>query len=216
MVYRDVSFLPPEKFMRPRPLRLAPVAALLLVASASISSVATAQALPSADVQIAGAVLPLPKAMRDGAGVMGYKTAGKLELLRPAKNGMLCLADDPAEKQFHTSCYHESMEPFMARGREIRAQGTNGPQVDTIRFAEVKSGKIKMPTQPASLYQLSGPLGDFNPTTGLAPNSKPNYVVYIPFATAATTGLSSKSEGGKPWIMFPGTPKAHIMITGTM
>ena len=177
---------------------------------------ATAQDVRPVAEQLVSATLPLPKDMRNDAGVLGYKTAGKLETLRASKNGLICLANEPEAKNFHVACYHESMEPFMARGREIRAQGTNGPQVDTIRFAEVKSGKIKMPTQPASLYQLSGPLGDFNPTTGLAPNSKPNYVVYIPFATAATTGLSSKSEGGKPWIMFPGTPKAHIMITGTM
>ena len=177
---------------------------------------ATAQDVRPVAEQLVSATLPLPKDMRNDAGVLGYKTAGKLETLRTSKNGLICLANEPEAKSFHVACYHESMEPFMARGREIRAQGTNGPQVDTIRFAEVKSGKIKMPTQPASLYQLSGPLGDFNPTTGLAPNSKPNYVVYIPFATAATTGLSSKSEGGKPWIMFPGTPKAHIMIAGTM
>ncbi|MEP6764155.1 MAG: hypothetical protein ABJB66_07585 [Gemmatimonadaceae bacterium] len=177
---------------------------------------AFAQKVPPVAEQLVSATLPLPKDMRDGAGVLGYKSADKLEMLRQPKNGMICLANEPDAKQFHVACYHESMEPFMAAGREIRAKGTQGPQVDTIRFAEVKSGKIKMPTQPASLYQLTGPLGDFNPTTGLAPNSKPNYVVYIPFATAASTGLSAKSEGGKPWIMYPGTPKAHIMITGTM
>lgn len=166
--------------------------------------------------QIDAATLPLPKDMRNDAGVLGYKTAGKLELLRPSKNGMMCLGNDPSGGNFHVACYHNSMEPFMARGRELRATGTNGTQVDTVRFAEVKSGKIKMPTFPASLYQLTGPKGDFNPATGLAPNSKPTYVVYIPGATVASTGLSTKSEGGRPWIMYPGTPKAHIMITGSM
>lgn len=104
----------------------------------------------------------------------------------------------------------------MARGRELRASGTGGTQVDTVRFAEVKSGKIKMPTQPAALYQLTGKKGDFNPATGLAPNSAPMMVVYIPFATAASTGLPTKGGAGKPFIMYPGTPKAHIMIIGTM
>lgn len=166
--------------------------------------------------QIAAATLPLPTSMRNEAGVLGYKTAGKLELLRPSKNGMMCLGNDPSAGNFHVACYHDSMEPFMARGRELRAAGTNGTQVDTVRFAEVKSGKIKMPTFPASLYQMTGPKGDFNPATGLAPNSKPTYVVYIPGATVASTGLSTKAEGGRPWIMYPGTPKAHIMITGNM
>ncbi|MDQ6612723.1 MAG: hypothetical protein M3Y64_09850 [Gemmatimonadota bacterium] len=188
----------------------------IAVSLAFIPVITTAQGVRPVAEQLVSATLPLPKDMRGDAGVLGYKIAGKLETLRASKNGMICLANEPDAKQFHVACYHESMEPFMARGREIREKGTIGPQVDTIRFAEVKSGKIKMPTQPASLYQMTGPLNDFNPATGLAPNSKPNYVVYIPFATAATTGLSAKSEGGKPWIMFPGTPKAHIMITGTM
>ena len=188
----------------------------VLVSFVVVPAIAQAQKVAPVAEQLVSATLPLPKDMRDGAGVLGYKTAEKLETLRPSKNGMICLANEPDAKQFHVACYHESMEPFMAAGRELRAKGTQGPQVDTIRFAQVKSGKIKMPTQPASLYQLTGPLNDFNATTGLAPNSKPNYVVYIPFATSQTTGLSAKSEGGKPWIMYPGTPKAHIMITGSM
>ncbi|MEO7998979.1 MAG: hypothetical protein ABI852_16120, partial [Gemmatimonadaceae bacterium] len=106
--------------------------------------------------QIMAATLPLPKDMRNDAGVLGYKTAGKLELLRPSKNGMLCLGNDPSAGNFHVACYHDSMEPFMARGRELRASGTTGTQVDTVRFAEVQSGKIKMPTFPASLYQMTG------------------------------------------------------------
>lgn len=172
--------------------------------------------LPSVAEQIAAAVLPLPKDMRSDAGVLGYKTAGKLELLRPAKNGMLCLGNDPAATNFHVACYHESMEPFMKRGRDLRAAGVGGTQVDTVRFAEVRTGKIKMPSFPASLYQMTGPKGDFNAATGLAPNSKPTYVIYVPGATVESTGLSTKADGGRPWLMYPGTPKAHIMITGSM
>ena len=44
----------------------------------------------------------------------------------------------------------------MLRGRELRAQGVKDPQVDTVRFAEVKSGKLVMPKQPAAMYQLFG------------------------------------------------------------
>ena len=165
--------------------------------------------------QIAAAVLPLPAAMRDGAGVMGYRAAGRLEVLRPARNGMQCLADDPKGDSFHVACYATSMEAFMARGRELRASGTTGTQVDTVRFAEVRSGKLKMPTAPASLYSLSGPKGDFNPATGTAPKSRALYVLYMPGATTATTGMSSVPGKG-PWIMYPGTPKAHMMLSPDM
>ena len=164
--------------------------------------------------QIAGAVLALPEAMRDEAGVMGYRAAGKLELLRPAKNGMVCLADDPAEEKFHVACYHTSMDPFMARGRSLRAEGVKGTQVDTVRFAEVKSGKIKMPTAPASLYQIFGE--SFDAASGTVSKGRSLFVVYIPYATEKSTGLSTKPSDKTPWLMLPGTPKAHIMFTSLM
>ena len=88
--------------------------------------------------------------------------------------------------------------------------------MDTVRFAEVKSGKLKMPTAPASLYQLFGPAGDFDAATGTAPKSKPLFVVYIPFATEKSTGLSTTPSETKPWLMLPGTPKAHIMFSLSM
>lgn len=174
-----------------------------------------AQTLSPAD-QIASAVLALPKDMQANAGVMGYRTAGKLEMLRPAKNDMLCLADDPADDQFHVSCYHMSMEPFMARGRSLREAGTKGTQVDSVRFAEVKAGKIKMPTPAASLYQIFGPKDAFNAATGTVSGGRLLTVVYVPYATEATTGLSTKSSPTAPWLMFPGTPKAHIMFSSSM
>lgn len=104
----------------------------------------------------------------------------------------------------------------MARGRELRDKGVKGAQVDTVRFAEVKSGKLKMPTAPASLYQLFGPAGDFDAASGTAPKSKPLFVVYIPFATEKSTGLSTTPSETKPWLMLPGTPKAHIMFSLSM
>jgi hypothetical protein len=193
-------------------MRMSFFSSALLFAVLAAPTGATAQT-PVAD-QITGAVLPLPKEMRDGAGVMGYKTAGKLELLRASKNGMLCLADDPAEEKFHTSCYAETMEPFMARGRELRASGTTGAKVDTARFAEVKSGKLKMPSQPAALYQVFA--DDFDAKSGKVTNGRQLFVVYVPFATPQSTGLSASPSATQPWLMLPGTPKAHIMFSTSM
>jgi hypothetical protein len=188
---------------------------VFVAAVSSLAGALSAQAIPPEAQQVAAAVLPLPAALREGAGVMGYRTAGRLEVLRPAKNGMQCLANDPAGDRFHVACYATSMEPFMARGRALRAAGTTGTQVDTVRFAEVRRGTLKMPTAPASLYSLTGPKGDFDAATGTAPHSKPLYVLYMPFATTATTGVPSVPGKG-PWLMYPGTPKAHMMLTPDM
>lgn len=188
----------------------------LLIAAVTFGALPlAAQTLPPEAEQIAAAVLPLPPSLRAGAGVMGYRTAGKLEVLRQARNGMRCLADDPSDDRFHVACYATSMEPFMARGRQLRATGTPGTMVDTVRFAEVRQGKLRMPTAPAALYSLTGPKDDFDAASGTAPKSKPLFVLYMPGATSATTGLAS-TPGNGPWLMNPGTPRAHLMLTPDM
>jgi hypothetical protein len=190
----------------------------VIVALALGAGAASAQApspLPTPEQQIATAVLALPAPMQAGATVMGYRTADKLETLRAGKNGMICLAQFAVEKSFHISCYQEGMEPFMARGRELRAQGVKDPKVDTVRYAEVASGKIKMP-KTAALYQVFGKPNSWDPATGKLTDVSTLLVVYIPGQTAESTGLSPVPTKIGPWIMFPGTPKAHIMISGTM
>ena len=167
--------------------------------------------------QIASAVLPLPKEFRDGATVLGYRAgSSKLTLLKKGKGDFTCLASNPAALRFHVACYHNSLEPFMARGRELREQGVTGDKVDTVRFAEIKSGKLFMPKQAAALYQMTGPAGSYDVATNTIKGAQPLYVIYISGATGASTGLSEKPIPDGPWIMEPGTPKAHIMLTPKM
>jgi hypothetical protein len=178
------------------------------------NAVASAQ-VPPAPQQIAAALLAAPKELRRDAAVLGYTAEGKLVTLRKGSGPMICLASNPKEEQFHVACYHHSLEPFMARGRALRAAGVTGDRVDSVRFAEVRAGKLAMPTA-AMLYSLTGPGGSFDPASGTAPKARPLYVVYLPNATAASTGLSAEPVEGGPWIMFPGTPKAHIMLESGM
>ena len=182
--------------------------ALLLAAPAVRAQEA---AIHPAAWQVAAAVTPLPDELRAGAEVLGYSPARKLVTLRAGTNDMICLAPDPAVKDFHSACYHRGMEPFMARGRELRAEGVKGAQVDSVRFREVAGGKLKMPSSAAMLYQIFG--GTFDDATGKVSGGQWLFVTYIPFATPATTGLSAKPSAKTPWIMFPGTPKAHIMFS---
>jgi hypothetical protein len=175
---------------------------------------ASASVVPPAAQQIAAAVLPLPADLREGATVMGYAPDGKFVTLRQGSGAMHCLASNPKSERFHVACYHKSLEPFMARGRELRAEGVRGDQVDSVRFREARTGQLKLPKEPALLYSLTG--GSFDPATGTATGARPLFVVYVPFATSESTGLSARATTGAPWIMSPGTPKAHIMFTPSM
>jgi len=198
--------------MRPTSaVQLAAVCCALLAPALRAQTKAGSVTVPPAARQIAAAVTALPEELRPGAAVLGYSPQNKLVTLRAGQNDMICLAQPPADTSFHSACYHKSMEPFMARGRELREQGVKGAQVDTVRFAEVKSGKLKMPTQASMLYQIFG--GKFDPATEKVTGGEWLYVTYMPFATPASSGLSAKPSQKGPWIMYPGTPKAHIMFS---
>jgi hypothetical protein len=166
--------------------------------------------------QVAVAVLPLPPDLRAGATVLGYGADGKLASLRKGTGEMTCLAPNPTAPRFHVACYHNSMEPFMARGRALRTSGVNGDAVDSARFREVKAGKLAMPKSPASLYSLTGEWSTLDAAALTTTGARRLFVIYIPFATAQTTGLSDKPARGTPWIMGAGTPKAHIMFVPEM
>jgi hypothetical protein len=172
---------------------------------------AAAADIPPTDVQIAGAVLAAPKELREGAAVLGYNAAGKLVRIREGKNEMVCLATDPQKTAFNVACYHKDLEPFMARGRELLAQNVTGPKRNEIRFKEVEEGKLPMPKEPRTLYVLTGT--GFDAASGAVQNSYLRWVIYVPFATPESTGLSTKASESAPWLMSPGTAGAHIMIS---
>lgn len=186
--------------------------ALALLPCAAGAQMQTNQVLPPAR-QIALAVLPAPAAFREASTVLGYRPDGQLVRLRLGDNGIICLADDPKEPRFHVACYHHTLEPFMARGREIRR--IHGPDkrelTDSLRLADIRAGRIRMPAV-ALLYQISA--ADDSVDVATATIKSPSYldVVYIPGATTKSTGLSTDAMRGTPWLMYPGTPWAHIMI----
>ena len=167
---------------------------------------------PPAEQQIAAAVQAAPDDRRAGARVLGYDSQGAVTELRAGSNDLVCLADQPNDEKWSVACYHESLEPFMRRGRELEAAGVTGDERMKRRWSEADAGTLAMPKTPATLYALSG--SRFDPATGKVVDPYLRYVVYTPWATAASTGLPLSPPGpGGPWIMFPGTAGAHIMIT---
>jgi hypothetical protein len=169
--------------------------------------------IPTTEIQIKTAVLAAPEDKRAGAMVYGYDARGKFVVLRKGTNEIICLADNPNQKGFSVSCYHQDLEPFMVRGRELKDAGKTTQEIFDIREAEAKSGKLAMPKQASNLQVYSATDENYNATTGEVKKGSFRYVVYIPWATAASTGLPIKPEApGMPWIMNPGTHRAHIMI----
>ncbi len=158
------------------------------------------------------AVLPIAEADRATAKILGYED-GTLVVLREGTGAFICIADNPDDERFQVLCYHKSLEPYMARGRELRAEGITGKPGIEKRWEEIDAGELEMPRHPATLHQLFGS----DPAAVTLENADSLgrlTVIYMAYATVEETGLLGQPSRGKPWLMYPGKPTAHVMISG--
>jgi hypothetical protein len=169
--------------------------------------------IPASATQIKLALLAAPDDGKEEATVYGYSPGKELILLRKGKNELICLSDDPAQPGLSVACYHRDLEAFMKRGRDLRKAGKSPKEIFDIREQEAKEGRLIMPKVPASLYVYSAQAKDYDHMKGEVTNGYLRSAIYIPYATAESTGLPLKPQApGMPWIMDPGTHGAHIMI----
>ena len=162
---------------------------------------------------IATALLAAPEESRANCKVIGYNMKGEFVTFREGNNEFIVLVDDPKKNGFNAACYHKGLEPFMARGRALKAAGKNSKEIFDIREEEMKSGKLSIPTG-ATLHIYYGVKTKYNPKTSEVEDARLRYVVYMPWATSTSTGLPKRPVAkNHPWIMNPGTHRAHIMIS---
>lgn len=160
------------------------------------------------DEKIAQAVLPLPEDLRAGATVVTYdEKTGDRVVLRQGTNFVECQPKNP--KDGFTRCYNKSLAPRRDMEAKLRAEGKSDKEVAADVQAALKDGRLKAPTWGTMSYRLSGDEGRI----------KLLWVMSVPNATPDQVGVSTVSQrdaalkgNGRPWLMLPGTPGAHIMI----
>ena len=164
-----------------------------------------------ADMQIRLAVQAAPESMRADATVQGYDTNGRFVTLRKGDGPMICMAPNPEHERFEVSCHHRGLEPFFKRGRELIADGITGEDRTLTRWAEIDAGTLPLPSGTTN-HVMTG--SGFDRETGEILDPFTRYVVYMPGVTGADVGMAEQPKGaGMPWVMFPGTAGAHLMIT---
>jgi hypothetical protein len=168
---------------------------------------------PTAEQQIAQAVLPLPESLRAGATVLGYDAKLTLVTLRKGSNAMVCTADRPGDDQFDVRCYHESFMPAIQRARELRSQGLQGSAVDQEMEKEIKAGSIQLPNHATAGYRMLGPISAYDPATNAVTSEIRSWQsLHLPFQTAVDLTLPTESKRDMPYVMASGTWWAHVMI----
>jgi len=173
----------------------------------------------SADQEIAAAVLPLPDQLRNGAAVVRLTVGGFPEPLRKGTNTMVCIANRPGSDRFDVRCYQEDFIGVVYRGFQLNAEGIRGEkQYDQIE-AEIKAGKLSLPSHPTAGYRCAGPAKAYNASTNTATDEIYCWEsVHFPFRTAPELGLIDESEipanmrRKLPFVMSGGRFWAHVMI----
>lgn len=184
--------------------RLIGLAAAVVLSSPVVVAIVHAQ---SDQEKIAQAVLPLPEDLRAGATVVQHDPAtGERHVLRQGSNFVEC---QPKGEDGFTWCYNKSQAPRRDLQAKLKAQKKSDKEIQEAIAAAMKDGTLKLPTWGTMSYRLSGDEGRI----------KLLWVMSVPNATPEQVGVSTVSQRdaalkgqGRPWLMLPGTPGAHIMI----
>ena len=78
------------------------------------------------------------------------------------------------------------------------------------RWREHDEGKLPIPAGSVN-YILTG--SGFDAATGEIADPYLRWNFYMPGATVESTGISDQPSSTVPWLMFPGTAGAHLMVT---
>jgi hypothetical protein len=171
-------------------------------------SFAHAQAkMMSKEAVIKEAVQPLPDDLKAGATVVSYdEKTGERNVVRQGTNFIEC---QPKAKDGFVRCYNKVLGPRRDMEAKLRASGKSDEDVTKEIQAALKDGRLKPPPFGTISYRYSDDPGRI----------KLLWVVSVPNATPEMLGISTESQrdaalkgNGKPWMMLPGTPGAHIMI----
>lgn len=165
------------------------------------------------EAQISLATHFLPDKDKNEAKVLAYSNDVDMIVLRDSDSYLTCVGDDPKKDGIQIVCYYSDLEDFFQRGRVLKSQGKSPIEVREIRKNEIEAGELSFPKGQSMMYVFNGKEDDLNTETGDIKEGKLRYVIYLPYATQESTGLPlSPSAPGMPWLMDPGTHRAHIMV----
>jgi hypothetical protein len=152
---------------------------------------------------IDGALLPAPETLKDGATIVLDMPGAKRVILRQGTNDMICRANT-LKNGFNTICYPKMLDAFWTRNAALTQEGKTDSQIRDALAEDARTGRLNAPIG-ATTYEMVG---------GSQQSSLPHMAVFLPNATAQSSGLPDQWDHFRPWLMWAGTPVAHVMIPG--
>jgi hypothetical protein len=145
---------------------------------------------------MSSAMAAAPREIAKNATILAPDSTGAMKELRAGTNGWTCMPDLPQTPGLDPMCLDE-------------------PGMQWVKSLMSKDPKPTN-TAPGLVYMLQGgsdisATDPYQTTTDHFVESPPHYMILWPF-DAAKTGLSAKPKKTGTWIMWAGTPYAHLMI----
>ena len=166
---------------------------ILLAAIAVQGSLA--YAAESAQAKIKRALSAAPAEIANGAKVVDMDAQGKMTVLREGTNGFTCFAGNPGVVGDDSMCADAAGLQWVNDAMAHKPKPTN--------------------SVPGVIYMLAGgtdwSASDPAATSGTPIKEPPHWMIMWPF-DPKTTGLSTDAKDSGTWIMYAGTPWAHLMI----
>lgn len=173
---------------------------LLACFSATTVAAQTKAATPKPDskaTKIARAISAAPANIAKAARVVDLDDKGNEISLREGTNGFTCYPGHPGEVGGQPYCANEAAVQWERDFAAHKPKPTN--------------------TEPGIEYMMLGGTdwsgSDPNATSGTPIKEPAHWMIMWPF-DPKTTGLSAEPKATGTWIMWAGTPYAHLMING--
>jgi hypothetical protein len=154
-----------------------------------------AHASETMQAKIKRALSAAPPNVAKAAKVVDMDGQGKMTVLREGTNGFTCFPGHPGVVGDVAMCADAPSMQWVSDFMSHKSKPTN--------------------TEPGVIYMLAGGTDwsatDPNATSGTPIKEPPHWMIMWPF-DPATTGLPTTPKQTGTWIMYAGTPWAHLMI----
>jgi hypothetical protein len=149
--------------------------------------------------RVAVAMSAAPASIASGATIMDFDGNGKMVQLREGTNGWLCLADDsPAAPGDSPDCLDQRWQAFFEAYEQKKA-----PVISGVGVAYMLRGS----RSPSN----TDPFAETPPPGAEWIEDGPHVMVILP-DPALLNSFPSDHHSGGPYVMYRGTPYAHLMV----
>jgi hypothetical protein len=163
----------------------------------SLFAMACTRAAPTDRIGIA--MSAAPPAIASAATIMDFDTAGKLVQLRAGTNGWLCLADDsPAAPGDSPDCVDERWQQWFDAYEKRQV-----PSISGVGMAYMLRGSLTASN--------TDPFAETPPEGADWIVDGPHVMVIVPDPAMLDPFPADHRTGG-PYVMYKGTPYAHLMV----